>query len=249
MNQLNIQQKAFVDSAWKNIYKLPIFSLERQKAIDLVLEKDSSIAWFWQQKAMPLYKQRKYELGQVYLNKAVTLNPDRWLEYSGFMECLFSKNPSEALLRLDLALEKYGNRVFMDHSTQFWRALSYIQLNEFDSTETILSGDIQGLMNDKGEDWVHHLDLFYLGIAQLELEKFQEAEKTFDWALQKYPKFSDIWFYKYRLAQQEGDTTLAKLCFEKAEDYAKQGYTINEDNIAYEPFPYQVNWDYPFSLK
>lgn len=32
----------------------------------------------------------------------------------------------------------------------------------------------------RGEDWVHHLDLFYYRISLYEQEKYEEAVQTFD---------------------------------------------------------------------
>ncbi|MEO8534361.1 MAG: hypothetical protein ABI441_11440, partial [Flavobacterium sp.] len=44
---------------------------EWQNCLDEGLKKDSTIAALWQQKAMPYFKARKYEVGMQYIDKAV----------------------------------------------------------------------------------------------------------------------------------------------------------------------------------
>ncbi|QQD14266.1 hypothetical protein [Sphingobacterium sp. UDSM-2020] len=70
--QKAIVDRYLVDSARQYSY----YSKEWQKYIDMGLKEDSTIAYLWQQKAMPLFKQGKYELGMQYLDKAVLYDMD-----------------------------------------------------------------------------------------------------------------------------------------------------------------------------
>jgi hypothetical protein len=73
-----------------------LYSKEWQEEINKGLVKDSTITYLWQQKAMPLFKQAKYELGMTYLDKAVKFDRNNeWQEYRGFMKCIFSKRCKE----------------------------------------------------------------------------------------------------------------------------------------------------------
>ncbi len=74
MSKDDIIEKYLTNGALK--YRL--YSREREEEIDKGLEKDSTIAYLWQQKAMPLFKQGKYELGMEYLDKAVLYKRHRW---------------------------------------------------------------------------------------------------------------------------------------------------------------------------
>ena len=62
-------------------FQTPLHSLEHQQYLDSALTIDPANAWLWQQKAMPLYKARKYQLGRPFLEKAVEHNPEKYLDY------------------------------------------------------------------------------------------------------------------------------------------------------------------------
>ena len=83
----------------------------------------------------------------------------------------------------------------MDHSFNFFIGLSYLQLNEFDKAIKYLSTSIESSRKN-GDQWVNHLDLLYMGIANQELLRYEEAIKYFDWALKNYEGFSDAEYYK-----------------------------------------------------
>lgn len=72
-----------------------------QNCLDNGLAKDSTIAYLWQQKAMPYFKARKYEIGMPFLDKAVKYKAERWQPYRGFMKCIFSKSYKDAIEDLE----------------------------------------------------------------------------------------------------------------------------------------------------
>jgi len=219
-----------------------IFSTEWQDELDKALEIDSTIAYLWQQKAMPLFKQGKYELGMSFLDKAVKYDEREYLDYRAFMKCIFSKSYLDAIVDFEKAKKKYGDNYVMDHSYSFYIGLSKIQLNEFAEAEKLLEEEAEQQLKNQGEGWVHHLDLFYLGIARYEQNKYEEAIKAFNRALEKYPKFSEVLYYKAICTGRLGDEDEAKRLMEEAKKYGKQGFTINEDNSIYERYPYQIRW-------
>ncbi|MEN5197548.1 tetratricopeptide repeat protein [Sphingobacterium faecium] len=237
--QQAIVDKYLVDSARQYSY----YSKEWQKYIDMGLKEDSTIAYLWQQKAMPLFKQGKYELGMQYLDKAVFYAKDNYLNYRGFIKCIFAKTYREAIVDFEEAISQHGNSHVMDHSYQFYIALSLLQLNEFEKAEAIFKQEIDKMLQEHGEDWVHHLDLFYYGISQYEQGKYDTAIKTFDRALNKYQQFSDVKYYKAISLMHLGKTEDASKLLEEATQDRKNGYTINEDNAIYERYPYQIRYD------
>lgn len=212
---------------------------ERQACLDEGLKIDSTIAYLWQQKAMPYFKARKYEVGMTFLDKAVQYNPERWQPYRGFMKCIFSKSYKDAIIDLEDCKKKFGNGYVMDHTYDFYIALSYLQLNEYAKAETILQKCVDEMYKNR-QQLEHHTAYFYLGIAKYELKKFTEAIIIFDKALKIYPNFSDVKFYKAvclsLLMKKDEATDLFK---EVREDF-KLGYKLNEDNVIYELYPYQL---------
>ena len=124
-------------------YKYNVGSQYYFNEMDKAIQDHPSIAYFWQQYAMPLFKQRKYELGMQYLDKAVALSPEEYLDYRAFIKCIFSKQYREAIQDFEEAVALYGNQHVMDHSYQFYIALCYLQLSEFEKAKNLLEPEIQ----------------------------------------------------------------------------------------------------------
>lgn len=213
-----------------------------QDCLNKGLEKDSTIAYLWQQKAMPYFKAKKYEAGMVYLDKAVSLDEKSWLAYRGFIKCIFQKNHKAALKDFERIKEIEGNSFVMDHTYNFYMGLSHLQLNHFENAEQLFKTDIEDQVRQWGENGYHHLDLFYYGISLYEQKKWKEALKQFDLALKFYPKFSDAMYYQSICLYKIGEDNLAQETLQQAELNGKLGNTINEDNAIYESYPYQITW-------
>ncbi len=213
---------------------------EWQDCLDRGLEEDSTVAYFWQQKAMPYFKARKYEVGMKYLDKAVLNKPERWLSYRAFIKCIFSKQYKEALVDFEKCVEMEGNSYEMDHTYNFHIALCHLQLNHFKKAEKIFKKDILEQEEQWGE--AHFLDIFYYGMSLYEQEKWEEAIRQFDKALEQYPTFSDVKYYKAFAVRRLGKMNEFKTLLFEAKKDAENGNTFNEANSIYEPYPYQIVW-------
>jgi tetratricopeptide (TPR) repeat protein len=127
----------------------------------------------------------------------------------------------------------------MDHYYNFYLGLCYLQLCQLDSAESLFRSCIQR-DQASGSNWVHYLHVFYLGVTLYEESKYAAAISVFDSALERYPRFSDAKFYKAvcfdKLKQQE---SVLPLLLDAQKDL-RDGYTINEDNVIYEQYPYQL---------
>ncbi|WP_245574834.1 tetratricopeptide repeat protein [Aequorivita capsosiphonis] len=234
------ERDSIVDHVMYSVNRLPINSEKRRVTLDSAIAEYPSIAYFQQQRAMPLYKQDKDELGKPFLEKAAKLDPQRYLDYKAFMECVFSQNYRDAISDFEKYLEMFGEGYVMDHTYYFYMGISYLQLNEFEKGKIYLDKSIAQIVAESGQDWVHHLDLMYLGIANLELNDYENAIKAFDEALVKYPSFGDVKFYKAICLFKLGNVEEANKLLEDAKEDVLAGNTINEDNVIYERYPYQV---------
>jgi tetratricopeptide (TPR) repeat protein len=233
-----IIQEHIYDCADKINYT--IMMKEYQDCLDAGLKKDSTIAYLWQQKAMPYFKARKYEVGMQYIDKAVQYDAARWQSYRAFIKCIFAKTYEEAIIDFEDCKKKFGNNYEMDHTYAFYIGLSHLQLNEFEKAEKIFKIDIEDQIKRVKE--AHHLDLFYHGISKYEQQKWEEAIIEFDKSLKQYPEFSDVEFYKAICLSRLGKKNDASTLLEKAKKDAEIGYTINEDNAIYESYPYKIRW-------
>ncbi|MFO7745495.1 MAG: hypothetical protein R6V36_08930 [Psychroflexus sp.] len=214
-----------------------------QACLDKGLEKDPSISYLWQQKAMPYFKARKYAVGMQYLDKAVQLNKMRYLSYRAFIKCIFSKQYREAIDDFNAIKALEGNSIVMDHSYDFYTALSYLQLNEFEKAEKLFRVDIAAQVKEWGQAEYHHLSSFYLAIALFELEKWEESAENFDLSLEKNNQFSEAHYYKSICLANLERFEEAKKSYQMAKLNGEKGNTIHEDNSLYELYPYQVRWN------
>lgn len=233
----SIISKYLRHGAWKYSY----MSRQWDSCIAAGIGEDSTVAYLWQQRAMPLFKKRKYEAGMAYVDKAVQYD-STWQDYRAFIKCIFAKTYKDALQDFQDCKRKGLGVYVMDHSYDFYIALCYLQLNQYEQALSILKKDIDYVTAHRSEDAVSHLDVFYLGVIYYELRQFDNAIAAFDRALRKYPNFSDAKYYKALCLLEQGAKEKALVLIKEAKADHDNGYTINEDSSFYEPYPYQVNW-------
>ncbi|MDF4203953.1 tetratricopeptide repeat protein [Maribacter sp. SA7] len=222
-------------------FQSPMHSLEHQQYLDSALTIVPESAWLWQQKAMPLYKARKYQLGKPFLDKAVEYAPEKYLDYSGFVRCIFSKDYIKSISEFMRAKKEFGDGYVMDHTYNFYIGLDYLQLNKFSKAKEFLllskEQQFRDFPNDPPQEACHYLDWYYLGIADFELGNYEEAIASFDMSLKVYDNFADALYFRGRSMTKLGDEEGAeweKKAFENGDN------TINEDNVIYEIYPYQL---------
>lgn len=233
----SVQVRGYVEKSFQS----PVHSLEYQQYLDSALTIVPESAWLWQQKAMPFYKARKYQLGKPFLDKAVEYAPEKYLDYSGFMRCIFSKDYIKSISEFMRAKKEFGDGYVMDHTYNFYIGLDYLQLNKFSKAKEFLllskEQQFKDFPNDPPQEACHYLDWYYLGIADFELGNYEEAIASFDMSLKVYENFADALYFRGRsmtkLGNEEG-AEWEKKAFENGEN------TINEDNVIYEIYPYQV---------
>ena len=229
-----------VKTYWDSANYCKLFSVQRQLYLDSALAIMPWNAFYWQQKAMPLYKQKKYEIALPYLDSAVKYNRKKYMDYRAFMKCIFQKSYSAAISDFNEAEVLSPNGYVMDHSYHFYKGLCYLQLNQFDSSIALIKRSIDYRIKAFDENWVHYLEWLYLGINYYELTDYKKAITLFDAALKGYPNFPEANYYKslclININQKEKALELLK----KTNQDLMSGYSINEDNSIYEDYPYQV---------
>ena len=238
-----IRQDLLIEKYVKNCaqkYNYRFQMQEWQHCLDEGLKQDSTIAYLWQQKAMPYFKARKYEVGMEYLDKAVLYDERRWLSYRAFIKCIFAKTYKDAIKDFEKCIQNEGNTYVMDHTYKFHIALCNLQLNEFEKAETIFKKDIE----EQEQQWseAHYIDLFYYGISKYEQGKWEEAIFEFDKSLNQHTQFSDAKYYKAICLGRLNKTEESKTLMEEAETDRNNGHSMNEDNSIYETYPYQIVW-------
>ena len=241
MTEEQITEKYLRNGAWRYRY----FAPEYQLYLDSAIAINPNMAYLYQQKAMPLFKQGKYELGMKSLDKAVELEPNEYLDYRAFIKCIFAKTYEAAITDFQQAKKLIAEHgVVMDHSYDFYIGLCYLQRSDFPQALSYFEKSIDHMRKLNGENWIHYLDQFYAGIALQELNRNEEALTYFNQALKSYPAFSDAKYYKTISLYKTGKIEEAKKCLDECEADLKKGFTINEDNAIYEKYPYQIKQFY-----
>ncbi len=239
-NKEEIIEKYLKNGAWNHHY----LDQEWDEWINKGINEDSTIAYLWQQKALPLWKQQKYELAKTYYNKAVALDRKQWLSRFAYLKCIFANDYSEALSDFNAYKKEYGTIFEQDHLLEFYIGLCHLQLNQYDEAINVLEENIIILETQYGVDWVHYLDRFYLAIAHYENKNYSNAIVELNKVLEEYPKFSDAQFYKGLCLAYLGKKDQAIPLMEEGKSNYGSGYTFNEDSNLYEKFPYQVTWQW-----
>lgn len=239
-----IQKKKFLNLVNKDS-KVSVLSIQHQANLDSIITILPKDPFFWQQKAMPLFKQKKYELGMRYLDKAVELDyTDHYREYRAFIKCVFQKSYRESLDEFTYLVKINGeNGVIMDHTYSFWIGLCYLQLNEFEKSREFIE---KAISFGKKNNFVNPYELFYLGIIEFETGNYSKAIENLDQSLEQYENFSDAKYYKALSLINLNKKAQGQILLLEAKSDFKNGFTFNEGNSLYEQFPYQVN-DFVFT--
>jgi tetratricopeptide (TPR) repeat protein len=236
-NPLSPQDSILLEGYKSGYRSSYLYSSEHQLFLDSMLTLQPGHAYYWQQKAMPMFKQKKYEAGMVYLDSAVKYDPAEWLDYRAFIKCIFQKSYTAAAEDFQKVKGLTGFSFVMDHSYDFYMGICFLQLNKFTVADSLVEQSIK--WNNEHHTDGHYLEYFYLGIIKMELKNYDEAIHFFDKSLQIYPRFPDPQYYKALCLSFRKDYLTALPIMIQGLTDLDAGYTNNEDNNFYEDYPYQ----------
>lgn len=220
-----------------------IYSFEGQCAADSALRIDPTNARIWQQKAMPYLKNGDFISWVKYINKAVEYAPKRYLAYRGFCKAIFIKDYESALIDFEMTQKLYppNTPVYeMDHNMEYFRGICYLELGQLDSARFFMEKSVKRQIDEKGLEWTHYGDLFYLGVIYFELNDLSKAQYYMDLSLKNYAQFPDANYYKALILNKLGQTGEALEHLAQIENAWKKKYRMNEDNEIYSNYPKQI---------
>lgn len=220
------------EQPWKNY---SYCSFKWQNTLDSIIKKEPNDAYLWQQKSMPYFKNGDYHYGMRYLDNAVKLDEISWLGYRGFMKCIFLKDYENAISDFKDIAKKQANGSEMDHSYHFYIAISYLKLGLLDSTAKYIN-----ICLAKPKEKLHYLDWYYAGILKLYQNELETSLIYFDNALSEYSHLSDANYYKGLVLKRLNKKEESFKCLLQAKEDNRLGYSLNEDNMVYVDYPFQV---------
>ncbi|MBF9221073.1 tetratricopeptide repeat protein [Hymenobacter ruricola] len=198
------------------------------------------IAVAYQQKAVPLIKDGKYEAAFALENKAAELDPKQWLAYRGFLKCIFTKDYAGAIIDFQQIARLLPNGREMDHTYAFFEGLCELELGHYPQAETCFQRDVQLQRGADGRGDVHFNTLFYVGVLNLEMKRYEPAKTALAQCLKAYSQHPEANYYLGLVHRTKGNAEAAKRCFQTAQQALAKGYALNEDNIYYANYPRQI---------
>lgn len=223
-------QKYITNGAGKYHPSHPMFF----KYIDSALIVYPDDAFLYQQKAISYYKLGKFAAADSAMQIALKLDTTAYIHYFGFVKTIFEKDYKAALPLLQYNTN--ARPYIADHSPVFYQGLCYLKTGNYTAAENCFNNEIA--FEEGGI--VHFMNYFYLAICYIEMQQYEKAIPLLDSLLERYPSFSELYFYRALIAYNKGDYAIANSLFEKALKYFDAGYTITEENAIYERYPYQL---------
>jgi tetratricopeptide (TPR) repeat protein len=219
-----------------------IYGVKGQAVADTALVIDPTNAYMWQQKAMPHLKNGDFPTWIQFINKAVELNPERYLGYRGFCKTMFMKDYENALLDFENLQKRRPNTPLfeMDHTIDFFKSLCHLELGNLEKAKEFMEKSIKWQLDNKGLDWTHYVDLFYLGVIYFDMNDVEKAEKYINMSLVKYADFPDALYYKALILQKQNKNRDALSQLDALAKAKQRGYRMNEDNEIYANYPKQI---------
>lgn len=195
-----------------------------------------------QNRAVPFLKNGDFGTWIPYIDKAAALNPKKYIDYRAFCKAIFMKDYEGAISDLNAAQVYHPNEMafVMDHSYEFYKSICYLELGRLDSAKVLMEKSIDWQLKNKGLEWTHYVDLFYLGVIHWELKNIDKAQYYLDLSLKKYPQFPDAHYYKALILNHLGRKGEAIEHLITIEPNLKKGFRMNEDNEIYSNYPHQI---------
>lgn len=231
----SVYAKFMSRGAWRE----HLFSQRRLALTDSALKYLPDDAYLWQQRSMPLAKQRKYELSIQFMDSAVKYDSLKYIAYRGFLKCIYQKDLNGALRDLRLAKAWQPDAYLRDHPIDYLIGMCHLQLSKYDIArdcfQYCVAQDLKA-----GPDWVHKLNYFYLGVSEYELRDHDATIRNMEAVLRIDSNFADAKYYKAAALHESGLDAEALSLFQEARSSLAHGHTFDEDDSPYERYPYQI---------
>ncbi|WP_400194007.1 tetratricopeptide repeat protein [Hymenobacter sp. B81] len=211
-----------------------------EKYCDSLIAACPNMALAYREKAIPYLKNGDYARAFALEDRAVALDPKRWLAYRAFLKCIFTKDYRGALVDFERAEQLTPGGYEMDHTYWFYRGLCHLELGELPQAAADLQRDVAAQQRGDLRRDVHFNTLFYQGVVAYEQKNYPEARRLLEACLQIYAAFPDAHYYLALTLRPLSQAAAARQHLQLAQRYLQQGYGLNEDNVFYANYPHQI---------
>jgi tetratricopeptide (TPR) repeat protein len=208
--------------------------------IDSLIAFCPQISSSYREKAIPLIKRGDYGKAFPLEDKSVDLEPEKWISYRAFLKCIFSKDYEGAIIDFDLAQKLVPGAFIMDHSYFFYKGISYLELENYKEAEINLLRDIEIQVKSDKNTKAHYNSYLYLGINYFKVKNYEKAIINFKETLNQYEQMTEANYYIAMVYDALGKIKEKEKHLKIAQRSAVVGYSLNEDNLYYVNYPFQI---------
>jgi tetratricopeptide (TPR) repeat protein len=208
--------------------------------MDSILSICPDIAAAYQLKAVPAIKNGEYIKAYRLDEKAAELDSQQFLSYLGFLKCIFTKDYSGAIIDFNRAIRIIPGGGEMDHSFYFYLGICYLELGNYPEAEVNFNKDIFSQNGGDTAREIHFNSLLYMGITKSVNNEPDSAEIYFKKSLNIYPELPEANYYLALIYKKRNETDLEKRYLEIAQKSILANYSMNEDNLYYVNYPWQI---------
>ena len=186
---------------------------------------DSTDADLWREFGTARVKRGILDEMDYYYGKAVDLKPEGWAGFRGYLYLYFYRDFQRAIDGFNLGDEVVGE---VDYSQgqnhEYMRGICYYGLEDYDQAISSFSSYISSTTASDGAEWVDVYAHLYNGLAYIQKGEFEQALLEFDKAEKIYPKLSDLFYHRARIALNQGRIADAERLLQTAREYFQEGY-------------------------
>ena len=224
----------------RGAYRVSYLSPQWGQYCDSLIAACPTIAYAYQQKAMPFITCGDYAKAFPLVDKAVALDANRWLAYRGFLKCMFTKDYTGALTDFQRVARLKPNGREQDHTYAFFEGACELELGHYKLAEMAFAHDMALQRGPDGQGEIHFNTLFYAGAVAARLKQYAPGQAYLHQCLKAYPQHPEANYYLALIYQAQGQAALARQHLEAAQRALIGGYRLNEDNIFYANYPEQI---------
>ena len=187
---------------------------------------DSENAAIWREMSVAWLKRGFGVKMAPYYQKAVELDPEKWIGMRGYIYLYFYRDYGRAIA--DFNATDTLTKDFVDHpqgqSVDYMRGICYYGLTDYNKALAYLNKYIESVMEKEGEAWVDPYAVLYRGLTFEKVGLDHRALEEFDRVIRIYPNLSDPFYHKARIMTKKGKFVLALNLIGDARKYFERGY-------------------------
>lgn len=210
----------------------PQGSRRSQECLDSAIRLCPDMADAWREISVPYLKRGDFSTWRKYIDKAVGLQPGRFLDIRGWCRFKFLRDYEGALvdLRMFDSLTHYSSKHTGDgtYRLSIVMALCERELGNYTSASLYFSKGIDSIFYTKGKDFIGLFDLLHRAVLKLRRQDYTGALSDLDQQEKLCKNYVETSYYKGIAYRSLGKLKLADKHFKNAARLYKEGFHMSD---------------------